>query len=53
MPQKNELPNKEQAKWLKANGLIPIYDWAIIKELHNHMIVRNKYTNEVKMIDKK
>ena len=52
MPQKNASPSKEQAKWLKANGLIPV-EWAIIKDLTHSMIIKNKITREVKLIDKK
>ena len=51
MAQKNATPTKEQQEVLRKNGLRP-YEWTIVKDLRNNMIVRNRYTNDVKMIEK-
>lgn len=48
---KNAIPTKEQQEVLKKNGLRP-YEWTVVKDLRNTMIVRNRHTNDVKMIEK-
>ena len=51
MAQKNATPNREQAAILRRNGLDPHY-WTIVKELHLTLIVRNRVTYEVKLVNK-
>lgn len=52
MAQKNATPSKEQARHIKANGLLPI-EWVVMKDLIHSMIIRHRITGEVKVIDKK
>lgn len=52
MAQKNATPSKEQARFIKANGLTPI-EWVVLKDLNHSMIIKNRITHEVKVIDKK
>lgn len=51
MPQKNAFPNKAQAAIIKANGL-DVYEWTVVKELPNSIIIRNRGTGEFKVIEK-
>ena len=52
MAQKNATPSKEQARIIKANGLIPI-EWVVMQDLNHSMIIKHRITHEVKVIDKK
>lgn len=52
MAQKNATPNKDQARIIKANGLTPI-EWVVMRDLMHSMIIKNRITHEVKLIDKK
>lgn len=52
MAQKNATPNKEQARIIKANGLTPI-EWVVMRELNHSMIIKHRFTHEVKLINKK
>ena len=52
MAQKNATPSKEQARIIKENGLTPI-EWVVLKDLNHSMIIKNRFTHEVKLIDKK
>lgn len=52
MAQKNATPSEKQAKILKANGLIPV-EWVVMRELMHSMIIKNRISHEVKMIEKK
>ena len=51
MAQKNASPNSEQARILEKNGLNK-YEWVVVRELGHSMIVRERVTGVVKMIDK-
>lgn len=52
MAQKNAAPNKLQAEQMRLNGLDPRC-FTVIKELNRSMIIKNRFTKEVKMIDKR
>lgn len=49
--QKNAIPNKDQQKDLKANGLSP-FEWVVVKDLTNTMIIRHRVTGEFRVIGK-
>ena len=51
MAQKNATPNKAQQQVLKSNGL-NVLTWVVIKDLNHSMIVKDRITGEVKMINK-
>lgn len=51
MAQKNASPTKAQQEVIKSNGLRPC-EWTVIKDLNHTMIIRNRQTNEVKLIEK-
>ena len=51
MAQKNATPTKEQQMTICNAGLKPD-DWVVVKDLMYSMIIRNRYTNEHKMIYK-
>ena len=51
MAQKNATPNKAQRQVLKRNGL-NVLTWVVIKDLNHSMIVKNRITGEIKVIDK-
>ena len=51
MAQKNATPSAEQQVTIARAGLKPV-EWAVIKDLKYSMIIRNKVTNEVKLIGK-
>lgn len=51
MAQKNATPSKEQQMTICNAGLKP-YDWVVVKDLMYSMIIRNRHTNEYKMIYK-
>lgn len=50
MAQKNATPSRQQ-EVLKRNGLSPLL-WVVIKELNHSMIVKHRFTGEIKVIDK-
>lgn len=49
--QKNASPNKPQQKNLKSNGLRP-FEWVVVKDLTNSMIIRHRVTGEFRVIGK-
>lgn len=51
MAQKNATPTVEQQETICRAGLNPAY-WTVIKDLRYSMIIRNRETNEVRMIGK-
>ena len=51
MAQKNATPTKEQKDILERNGLKAMC-WTVIQDFQHGMIVRNKLTGDVKMLNK-
>ena len=51
MAQKNATPSTEQQENICRAGLNPA-EWTVIKDLLYSMIIRNRITNEVKLIGK-
>lgn len=51
MTQKSTTPTKEQQQNICNAGLRPD-DWTVIKDLLYSMIIRNRHTNEYRMIGK-
>ena len=51
MAQKNASPTKAQAEILKRNGLNPMF-WVVVRDLNHSMIVKHRFTGEIKVIDK-
>lgn len=51
MAQKNATPTKAQMETIQRNGLLP-YEWVVVKDLTNSMIVKNRATGEFKVLDK-
>ena len=51
MAQKNATPTAEQMINIAKAGLNPHY-WVVVKDLKYSMILRNRETNEVKLIGK-
>lgn len=51
MSQKNATPTKEQQMVIVRAGFNPI-EWTVIKDLKYSMIIRNKFTQEVKLVGK-
>lgn len=51
MAQKNATPTKEQGRVITANGL-KVWEWTVMQDLQHSMIVRNRFTGEVKHIRK-
>ena len=51
MEQKNASPTKEQADAMKKIGMNPMF-WVVIRDLHKSMIVRQRITGEVKLVEK-
>jgi hypothetical protein len=51
MAQKNATPSKEQQAALKKNGLRP-WEWVVLQNLHHTMIIRHRFSGEVKLINK-
>ena len=51
MARKNATPSKAQQEVLKRNGLMAI-TWVVIKNLNHSMIVKHRFTGEVKVIEK-
>lgn len=51
MPQKNATPNREQKDVLSRHGLRPL-EWVVIKELTHSLIIKNRITNEFRVIEK-
>lgn len=51
MAQKNATPSRQQQEVMKRNGLMSIA-WVVIKELNHSMIVKHRFTGEVKVINK-
>lgn len=49
--QKNATPTKEQQDIMRRNRLKP-WEWTVIKELRTILIIRNRVTSRVRMIDK-
>ena len=51
MAQKNATPTREQIQVITANGL-KAWEWTVMQDLQHSMIVRNRFTCEVKHIRK-
>ena len=51
MAQKNVTPSKEQLGVIKKNGLLPAM-FVVLQDLQYSMIVKNRITGEVRVIDK-
>lgn len=51
MSQKNATPTQEQKLNICKAGLKPD-DWTVVKDLLYSMIIRNRHTNEYRMIGK-
>ena len=51
MAQKNATPTREQAVSIRRARLNPC-DWVVVKELKLTLIIRNRWTSVVKLIDK-
>lgn len=51
MAQKNATPTQEQSRVITANGL-KAWEWTVMQDLQHSMIVRNRFTGEVKHIRK-
>lgn len=51
MAQKNATPSKAQGQVLSRNGLNRLA-WVVIKELHSRLIVKNRFTGEIRVIPK-
>lgn len=49
--QKNTTPTQEQQAVMRRNHLKP-WEWTVIKELRTILIIRNRVTSQVRMIDK-
>lgn len=50
--QKNATPSREQQDTMRRSGLKP-WEWTVVKELRTLLIIRNRVTMEIRMIDKK
>ena len=51
MANKNAVLTEEQKKVMKKNDLNPVC-WMVLQDLNHSMIVKNKITGEVKLLDK-
>jgi hypothetical protein len=51
MAQKNATPTREQQASIKAAELNPIY-WVVLKDLPSSLIIKHRWTGEVKYINK-
>lgn len=51
MAQKNATPCKQQLETIKKNGLNPAF-FIVLKDLQYSMIVKNRFTGEVRVINK-
>lgn len=49
--QKNATPNKAQQAAISAAGYNPMV-WTVLKELDHRLIIRNRLTGTVRLIDK-
>lgn len=49
--QKNATPNKEQQVAIKKNDLRP-WEWVVLQDLRHTMIIKHRFTGEVKHINK-
>ncbi len=49
--QKNQTPSNEQQMVIKKAGLEPLY-YVVIKELRSNLIIKDRRTGEVSMIEK-
>ena len=52
MPQKDATPNRSQKMAIQAAGL-DADEWVVVKELPSQLIIRNRHTNEHRLIDRK
>ena len=52
MAQKNATPSCNQQVSIRAAGLDAAY-WVVVKELPSQLIIRNRDTNEHRLIDRK
>ena len=51
MAQKNATPTKDQQASIKSAGLNAA-QWVVVKELPSQLIIRNRDTNEHRLIDR-
>lgn len=51
MAQKNATPSKEQQESIRKNGLRP-WEWTVLQNLHHTMIIKHRFSGEVKLIKK-
>lgn len=51
MPQKNGTPTREQKDVISRNGLRPL-EWVVIKEYTNSLIIKHRFTNEFRVVEK-
>ena len=51
MAQKNATPSKEQSRVIATNGL-KAWEWTVMQDLQHSMIIRNRFTGDVKHIRK-
>ena len=51
MAQKNATPCKQQLETIKKNGLNPAL-FVVLQDLQYSMIIKNRFTGEVRMINK-
>lgn len=51
MAQKNATPCKQQLETIKKNGLNPAL-FVVLQDLQYSMIIKNRITGEVRLIDK-
>ena len=49
--QKNATPSREQQAAIKRNGL-RAWEWVVLQDLRHKMIIKNRFTGEVKHINK-
>lgn len=47
----NAAPTKEQIEAIRAHSLSP-YEWFVLKDLTNSMIVQNRDTGEFRVLEK-
>ena len=51
MAQKDTTPSRAQQEFMRKAGLNSIL-WVVIKDLQHSMIVKNRFTGEVRVINK-
>ena len=51
MAQKNASPTREQKQIMERYGLKPVC-WTVLRNLNHNLIVKNKFTGEVRYLEK-